>query len=309
MTKITTPVVLFTFNRPDNLRAQIEAIGNLSFSKMYFVSDGPRNDNDLILIKECRELYNSFINVDIKIEYANENNWGCKRNFFFHLDKIFQLEEKIIVLEDDCVPTLDFFVFTEWALNFYEKSAQVSLISGSNLVDYKFNENYTCNYSEYINIWGWAGWRDKTWKIFNPYLSIDQLDSLNGKNLNFQSLNFLERLYWKNIFKHSIFSHKIWDFYLQFALFSSNSLSVYPCKNLVYNIGFNETSTHMKVIPDYVLKSKPRSSSLLLDTFKVPDKLIPNKTRDSYLLKTIWGFRFFNVLKICVMNLLRYVSV
>ena len=99
MTKITTPVVLFTFNRPDNLRAQIEAIGNLSFSKMYFVSDGPRNDNDLILIKECRELYNSFKNIDIKIEYANENNWGCKRNFFFHLDKIFQLEEKIIVLE------------------------------------------------------------------------------------------------------------------------------------------------------------------------------------------------------------------
>ena len=243
MTRITTPVVLFTYNRPENLKAQIEAIGNLSFSKIYFVSDGPKNENDELLIKECKELYNSFENVDIKIEYGNECNWGCKRNFFFYLEKIFQLEEKIIVLEDDCVPTLEFFVFTEWALNFYEKSEQISLISGSNLVDYKFNEKYTCNYSQYINIWGWAGWRDKTWKIFNPYLSIDQLDSLNNKNLKFQSLSFFERVYWKNIFKHSIYSHKIWDFYLQFALFNSNSISVYPTENLVYNIGFNESST------------------------------------------------------------------
>lgn len=308
MTRITTPVVLFTYNRPENLKAQIEAIGNLSFSKIYFVSDGPKNENDELLIKECKELYNSFENVDIKIEYGNECNWGCKRNFFFYLEKIFQLEEKIIVLEDDCVPTLDFFVFTEWALNFYEKSEQISLISGSNLVDYKFNEKYTCNYSQYINIWGWAGWRDKTWKIFNPYLSIDQLDSLNNKNLKFQSLSFFERLYWKNIFKHSIYSHKIWDFYLQFALFNSNSLSVYPTENLVYNIGFNESSTHMKSIPDYVLKSKPRTSKLFLDNFKIPDKTVPNKMRDRYLLETIWGFRLYNVFKIYFMNLLRYVS-
>ena len=306
---IKTPLVLFTFNRPDNLQLQLDAIRDFYFEKIYFISDGPNSQNDISGISECRAKIRKIDNYKELVLFENSENWGCKRNFLSNLERIFQNEEKIIVLEDDCIPLPTFFQFCEWSLKYYENNNEIKLVSGSNLLDFISDEKYRCNFSQYINIWGWAGWRDKTWNILNPYLSISSLDILNDENLKFKELNYLEQIYWKSIFKHSIYSHKIWDFYLQFGFFKSNGLSVYPAKNLIKNIGFGEDATHTKYTPEYVIKSATNIKSKHILDLDPPVNILVNKDRDRKVLREIWGFSLFNLLKIYFMNILRFINV
>lgn len=309
--KVNTPVVLFTFNRPDNLKKLLNVLADLEIYKIYFISDGPRNNDDLEKVNLCREIINGCKLSKEKVVYTNKENFGCKRNFFYQLHNIFNIEDRVIVLEDDCIPTVEFFRFVEWGLDNFEKNDSVSLISGSNLLDNQINEDSICfnGFSQYINIWGWAGWKTKTWDILNPYLSISNLPELNGNGSSFNRLSFWEKVYWKNIFKHAVYSHKIWDFYLQFSFFKYNRVSVYPRKNLIYNIGFDENATHTSNgVPEYVKLSQPDLFiSKMFDQQPKYDIEI-NDYRDELLVKTIWNFSIFTALRLFVMNIFRYIK-
>ena len=92
--KVNTPIVLFTFNRPENLKKLLSALADLDIFKIYFISDGPRNKEDLDRVNLCREIINCCKLSKEKVVYTNTENYGCKRNFFYHLQNIFNIENK-----------------------------------------------------------------------------------------------------------------------------------------------------------------------------------------------------------------------
>lgn len=303
--RYTKPITIIIFNRYNETRQLLLAISRVKPSTIFVISDGPRKNinEDFEKVEICRKLVDDIINWDCNvIKIYSPVNLGCYKRVVTGLNEVFSLVDNSIILEDDCIPSLDFFRFCEWGLDFFRSNHQIGLISGSNLVSDIITENSRNGFSKYINIWGWATWK-KTWEKFDTYLTIMEVQN---SIKHFKISTKLEKLYWKELFKLSIYSSKIWDFKLQYIFFKHNLFSVYPQYNLVQNIGFGLDATHTSMkIPKYVTNNLPISSHSIMKT--PPNlKFRPNPIREKLYLRLLWKFSFFNTIKLKTMNILRF---
>ena len=117
------PVVVIIFNRPDKAKKLYESLSNYKPNKLFIISDGPRIHvlKDKEKVKKTREI---FKNIDWKckvlINYSDKN-LGSRDRIVSGLNWVFQKVEKAIILEDDCIPSKEFFPFMEQMLNKYRK--------------------------------------------------------------------------------------------------------------------------------------------------------------------------------------------
>lgn len=245
MFKIDVPLVIIAFNRPDLLNILAERLKTLKFQTVYVIVDGPRQEHltDHVKVEEVIEIIG-------KIEFAenlkvikSETNLGCKNRIISGLNEVFSLEEKAIILEDDCIPSTSFFPYCEFLLQKYEFDNKVGIISGTNLSGVESDPN-RYHYSKYANIWGWATWR-RVWQNYDEQMTILE-------DRDFQ-LNFagwcqfpLEYRYWNNVFRQTQSGHiDTWDYQLWLSVWKQGQLSVIPGRNLIDNVGFaHQDATH-----------------------------------------------------------------
>ena len=73
------PILLITFNRVETTKKVLESIRSYKPSSIYLSSDGPRNDSELKIVEEVRELLDNSIDWNCKIyKKYNSKNLGCK---------------------------------------------------------------------------------------------------------------------------------------------------------------------------------------------------------------------------------------
>ena len=301
-----TPVVFIIFNRPEEAKQTFLAIKKVAPTKLIFISDGARFGvaNEQTLVEDCRELSNQ-VDWDCEVIriFSNEN-LGCMRRIVSGLSEVFSFEARAIIIEDDCMPTIDFFKFTEWGLNYYEKDLKVGMISGSNLICHKYQIDFRNGFSNYINIWGWATW-SRVWQVHNPYLTLKEVKLNFKKNIAHLSFNWWERLYWKQLFRFTIYSGSTWDFQLQYTFFKQKMTAVYPSKNTVFNIGFSGNGTHTNLgIPEYVRLTKPDSNFDVFNS-KIDSTTKVSIYRDKLIANEIWNMNILTALRLKLMNLFR----
>lgn len=301
-----TPVVLIAFNRPSVTRETLLAIREVRPKKIYFISDGARLNvkNEQDIVNECRDLV-SLIDWDCSItKIFSDKNLGCMRRIVTGLSEVFSLEEKAIIVEDDCLPTVDFFKFTEWGLDYFENDLNIGMISGSNLISHKHKTAAKNGFSNYINIWGWATWR-RVWQSHNPHLALKEVKLNFKKDVAHLSFKWWERIYWEQLFRLTIYSGSTWDFQLQYTFFKQKMLAVFPSQNLVYNLGFSGDGTHTNFgIPNYVKLTKPNNNSSFLN-FEVDSSKKTSVLRDKLIAKEIWKMNMLMALRLKLMNFLR----
>ena len=307
---VKNPVVIIIFNRPDCVKEIINSLRTVRPSHILIISDGPRKnvigEEDLVTMARLEV---EKINWPCQIEknYSSEN-MGCGLRVNSGLSWVFEKVVQAIILEDDCCPTLDFFRFVDWGLEQYKNDRQIGMICGSNLVDFykpKDNRNY---FSQYISIWGWASWQ-RVWKSHNTCLNFEDVKVTPTFELNPNILDWWTRFFWSEVIKLAILkSHSIWDFQLQYTFFRNNYLSIIPKKNLVKNIGFGLNATHTKGgPPSYWYKSLAQEKNEILQ--RIPDKRkLVCFDRDTYFIKTVWGFSKIRAIRLALMNCLRIVS-
>lgn len=168
---------------------------------------------------------------------------GCKISVSRAITWFFENEDKGIILEDDCLPHLDFFNFCNSLLNKFEYNEKISVITGNNFQDGHIRGEGSYYFSRYCHIWGWASWR-RAWKLYDLDLTFwpEWKKSQEWKN---RFSNIKERKYWEEIFNRT-YAKKIdtWDYQLLASLWFNDGLTVTPNVNLVSNIGFGPDSTH-----------------------------------------------------------------
>lgn len=305
-----TPVVMIVFNRPQHTQIVFDGVKRVKPVKLYIISDGSRTNNldDEVKVKLCREIVE---NVDWNCEITkiySDKNFGCKKRVITGINEVFAKEERAIILEDDCVPSKEFFEFCDWGLDRYENNSQVAIISGSNLLDFipDIAINDRAGFSKYINCWGWATWKE-TWLKFDSFLSIQEINKNKNSIFSIANLDRFERLFWLNVFKHSVYTRSIWDFYLQYVFFDNSLVSVYPKYNLVRNIGFGIDSTHTVTMPNFVKQSLPDIEKLSnFMSLKEPGEIIVNEPRDNQVVRIIYGYNKTSTIKLILGNNLRY---
>lgn len=242
-----TPVLLMAWRRPETTRQVIDAMRAVAPSRVFVACDGPRDGHpdEAEAVRACRALIDRAIDWPCTVERLyRDSNRGCRRGVSEALQWFFGRVDEGIVLEDDCVPHVDFFSYCAQLLERYRNDTRIWCISGDNFQDGAWRGDGSYYFSHYTHVWGWASWR-RVWQHYDDGLqrwpafrASGLLPSVFGDPV--------EADYWRGIWDR-LSEEGIpdtWDYQLLFACVSNGGLTVLPNQNLVRNIGFGMGATH-----------------------------------------------------------------
>ncbi|GHT86478.1 hypothetical protein FACS1894137_12140 [Spirochaetia bacterium] len=214
--KFNTPVLFLVFNRLDTTKQVFEAIRKAVPPRLYVASDGPRDnrDGEKEKVEEVRDYVLKSIDWDCEVKTLfREKNLGCGKAVSGAITWFFENEEMGIILEDDCLPDQDFFMFCEELLEKYKDDERIYHIAGNNPLTF-IKSPYSYYFARIPHIWGWASWR-RAWNHYS-FDIVDLSDFIITKKINGVFNRIIDRVFFIDSFK-KMEKHEIdtWD--LQWA--------------------------------------------------------------------------------------------
>jgi len=240
-------VLFLVFNRPETTQQVFDAIRRARPSRLYVAGDGPREDvrSDRDQIALVRSIAT---NVDWPCEVSTlfrETNLGCKYAVSGAVSWGFESEDRLIILEDDCLPSSSFFGFCDEMLLRYQADSRVHHIGGTNPLNLSDDRVNSYGFSRYNRIWGWATWKN-SWEAFN--VEIPLWPEISKSRTLGQLLGRKEGKKYTKIFEATYGGHiDTWD-YQWFLTRLLLGQAIFPHVNLVTNIGFGPGATHTKKV-------------------------------------------------------------
>jgi glycosyltransferase involved in cell wall biosynthesis len=238
-----SPVCMIVFNRADHTKRVFEAVRNARPSQLLLIADGAR-DGRAQEPGLCEEVRRIVTQVDWPCEVMTNfatKNLGCTRRVVSGLNWVFEQVERCIILEDDCLPSPDFFRFCDEMLERHANDDRVRCVSGNNFQfglprsdgDYFFTHN--------ILIWGWATWR-RAWKKYD--LAMRQWPSLRTTRFLFARFGDPKTCnYWARAFDAAYSGRTAWDYPWTFSCWADGGVGISPAVELIENIGFDHQAT------------------------------------------------------------------
>lgn len=273
----TKSAILFiVFNRPETTKQVFDKIRDARPTRLYIAADGPRsfNNSDRELCIKTRAIVNE---IDWKCEVKTlfrDENLGCKDALSSAISWFFEHEEEGIILEDDCLPSNDFFGFCDTLLDRYRLDTRIWYITGSNLRtgqwgdgDYYFS-NLPC-------IWGWASWK-RVWRHYDKELTTYKPEEIREPLENIFEDAFIVDgwiKYFEDV-KNGVINS--WDYQITFTHFFNHALSITPNNNMITNIGYGEGALN-------TFDVNSRFSNIPLEPLrgiKEPTYILPQKKAD-----------------------------
>ena len=242
---LETPVALFVFNRPDLASRVFDQIRAARPRQLLIVADGPRcgahNDSDLV--RATRQVVERIDwNCQVLRNYSSIN-LGCQRRMSSGLNWVFENVEEAIILEDDCLPSIDFFEYCHQLLVRYRKDPRVVAISGTKVHCPQTTSDYSYFFSKYFHCWGWASWR-RVWQHYDVQMCAWP-QAYRGGLLKQISDSRDEECYWGRILDKQFRGHfDAWAYQMVFNCWQLGGWTAIPSTNLVTNIGFDHRGTH-----------------------------------------------------------------
>jgi hypothetical protein len=168
------PIVMPTYNRPDYLLKVLAALSECeNLNKFKIITSEEPNE-------EVSKVWDNVNLFECEVErHKNPERFGCTKNIFSALNLGFEQSDKVIVLEDDIVPSKDFLNFFLWAFEEYKDDKNVFGISTYQLIREKLDENLLDKAVKLnlFNPWGWGLWKD----------SFDEIKTFTGETFLAQS--------------------------------------------------------------------------------------------------------------------------
>ena len=260
-----TPLLLIVFNRPDKVRTLLNALEKVRPSNLYVAADGPRTQvpADTERCAVVREMFSSLPWSCTVTTLFQEQNLGCKRGVSTAINWFFTNVPEGIILEDDCIPTTEFFTLTSTLLEKYRDNPAVMQINGSTFINREVMTNPQDSYwfSNIALVWGWATWR-RAWEHYDI-----EMKHLNDPSTKVAALerfkNPLTACYWLDLFVHIRDKHiDTWDAQWLYSLLRAKGLCITPAVNLIENIGFDADATHTTEHITHALTHQTLSSTL-----------------------------------------------
>lgn len=241
---VDVPVYINFFNRPETLKFVFETVKKARPSQLFLSCDGPRNERDLSKIKECIEIVE---NIDWECEVHknySDVNLGCGKRMFTGISWAFEHVDRLIILEDDCVPSISFFQFAKEMLKKYEHDERFSLINAMNHLG-KYRENESSYFFGPSCCWGWATWK-RAWMHMD--FDMNFMDDI-------YSMKCVERkyVYYGEAIKTGIERKEIlkktgrlsaWTYQFGMSQALQSTMAIVPSVNMITNIGLTCDSTH-----------------------------------------------------------------
>ncbi|MBI4747008.1 MAG: glycosyltransferase family 2 protein [Acidobacteria bacterium] len=243
LSKLTVPVVLIIFNRPDTTAQVFERIREAAPDQLFVIADGPRSTHpgDAQTCAATRAIINQ-VDWDCTVHTRfSDVNLGCHLTIVPGLDWVFDHVTEAIIFEDDCLPHPTFFRFCAEVLERHRHEPQIMTVCGNN---FQFGRNVTSDsyyFSRYAHTWGWATWR-RAWEKYD--LRAQKWKELKDTNWLIDLLgDRYAAQFWGNYFQRMTEKPVTWDYAVTFAAWVHNAVNILPNRTLVSNIGFGDQAT------------------------------------------------------------------
>ena len=251
MTSAETPVLLVVFNRPGHVAQVLSALRAARPPLLLVAADGPRLDHpdDVELCSATRAVID---NVDWSCEVlwdTSELNLGVDRRVPSGIDWALSLVDRVIILEDDVMPSPSFFPWCAAMLDRYQAADDVVHVSGRNDLGVWGPPGLDHLIVRRGSIWGWATWA-RAWQRIDRDLptagdpaELEKLEARGFDPLLGQHLAIhLEAAVTGSL--------RAWDCRWSAARALDGGWAVVPPVNLVSNIGFGPDAARTKFADD-----------------------------------------------------------
>ncbi len=292
--------LIVAYARPIIFKKIFYAALESGFSKIYLSIDKCKPDSSLkktrdniSVIETAQKIASEF--PSMVLLHINSFSLGLKLNIIRSINRVFQTEDFVTVLEDDIISTKNFFEFSEWAKDKYWNCHFINHISGINPYTAAKETNYDKPFfSSFHYCWAWSTWKHK-WN--SNLLSI----SFPSKTINifrillnhWPSADYLDVLSHAFCLSKAVNGHlDSWAYLWGFYSIINNCFAILPPYSLISNIGFDDTSTHTK--KQLYLLNNPKDSMLdfhdIIMTFYERDFEV-HSLREQSILIDKWELR------------------
>lgn len=272
------PVALIFFNRPTQLKQVFESVKKYKPNELFLIQDGPRDghESDVKNIEECRAIVENIDwNCKVYKNYSDKNLKTGKR-IYSGISWAFEYTDRLIILEDDCLPSHSFYSFCEEILEKYLSDPRVGMISGMNHLESFDTIPYDYLFASVGSIAGWATWK-RSWETIDYNMNY-----LNDENIvRLLSNYFKHNNKDKNLINRGLKLKSIvekggqltsWSYQRGINDFLNSALIVVPKYNLMSNIGISDEGVHTPNDIRKVPKQLQKLYKLKLYEMKFPIK-------------------------------------
>lgn len=268
------PVALITYNRPKHTYEVLRALRRNNVKNIYIFSDAPKKQEDAEKVAMIRKLAKTINWTEPKI-IERTGNLGLARNIIDAVDHVFTENDRLILLEDDCVPQKYFFNFMNTCLRKYKDNDKIFGVSGYTV---QIPEHilrqwpYDLYFYPRIGSWGWATWK-KAWQLREKDLKAacdkakrESIDICQGGN---DVLKMIDQ-YLEGSLKD------VWTLHWVITVYLNNGYYIYPAVSHVNNIGMDGSGVHIGKTDRFETKIADRGPSRFPDEIIVDEEIYNN---------------------------------
>jgi len=243
------PVILVCYNRPKHTLEVLRALKQHDVKNIYIFSDAPKRQEDTQAVSLVRRLVHSIDWTEPKIIERTEN-LGLARNIVSAVDYVFERYDRLILLEDDCVPQRYFFDFMQICLKKYENNPKVFGISGYTVAipdeilrSYPY-DLYAC---PRIGSWGWATWK-RAWKHYGRDLR-KLVKIANEGNVDLTQGGADIPIFIEKFLKGQL--KDVWTLNWVLSVYINGGVYIYPTRSHIRNVGMDGIGLHCRRTDKY----------------------------------------------------------
>ena len=275
-----TPVAFFVFCRPETTEKVWAQIRKAEPKRLYVCADAARPDREgeaerVAAVRKIVE--NVDWECDVRRIYA-ERNMGCHDRVVSALNEIFETEERVIVLEDDCLPDLSFFRYCDELLDRYADDERVLSVCGFKPAPQSVSGNESFSFSRNPDSWGWATWK-RAWRLYDDTMSCWSEPRRKAEILarNPDLRRFLDRM----VRETASGEVDSWANRWLLSALDANALSCVPRVNLIRLLHSTVGATH--VTADIGLPTSKLGFPLVH-----PRTIVRNERLDALIAERVW---------------------
>lgn len=286
MSKIIVSVRVF--NRPNKVKDLLKSMRQIDLNKfkLFFFVDGPKNQNDILLIDRSIQIIKKIMGKKTFKIFVQKKNLGLKKHWIYCMNQTFLIADKAIFLEDDLILSDKFFDFIYAGLIKYEKNKKIKSICGH--VPIKISARNMSFFAWRPSVWGFGTWK-RTWIECKKFMN-------NSNKLNF-NYEFKKKLLKHGKDLHISLGKNITNKQSTFGVWWAvniiikKGLNLYPSETLVNNNGFDGSGSNCSITNFFRQTLNKEIKNMNMPTLTEPDlkfsskiskKILYSKT-ESYL--------------------------
>ena len=296
-----SPIALFCFNRIDTLIKCIDSLKACpeSISSHFIIfSDACRNDHERHKVDEIRFYLKNIVGFKSIRIIHREENFGVDYNIIRGIQQMALEYDRFIVVEDDLIVSNQFLRFMNAGLVHFKSFEKVLTISAFNYVKIPNKYNWDCYFAGLTNPWGWATWSHKIKDVDWDLALTDNFLSNNDQMKAFNVWSSDRSRMLKKTLKGEI---RAWDIRLDYYQFKNEFITMYSCKNLVINNGFNRPDAsnttgynRFKVCHQFFYKNDYFFPDFILYNKTIKDRFISKNSLFNRIITYIYKFLKFS---------------